>query len=428
MSNLHDRLQRLRSTSTTPSMEKKIIDISLPSNSQVVETEEGSFVMRECRYSFDHQHGHYSLGQLIEGYELLSRISKRFQTMKNVQSYQDLLFFDTETTGLGVGAGNVPFMIGYGYYTDTEFVSVQLFIRHPGEERAMLLYFNDFIQRFTHLVTYNGRTFDWPIVKNRYVMNRIPFTDGDLEQLDLLYISRNLWKNSIISCRLSNVEEQRLGIRRHNDVSGAFAPMIYFQYLADGDVGPLEGVFLHNELDVLTLATLAVHLGTILAGQLELTKVTTDDVFRIGVWLDQVELLELAEMAFAELMKRPADARRRYLLAIANIYKKKKRFEQAVPLWEETADIGRVGQVMPSFHMLQPLIELAMYYEHQCKRYDQALDLVEEALNRAEKRQAIRRLSDKDRQLMEQLHKRRARLMTKVYRGVSGDVDLLTFQ
>ncbi|MEX1029525.1 MAG: ribonuclease H-like domain-containing protein [Paenibacillaceae bacterium] len=427
MSNLHDRLQRLRSTSTTPSTEKKIMDISLPSNSRVVETDEGSFVMRECRYSLDHQHGHYSLGQLVEGYELLSRISKRFQSMKNVQSYRDLLFFDTETTGLGVGAGNVPFMIGYGYYTHTEFVSVQLFIRHPGEERAMLLYFNEFIQRFTHLVTYNGRTFDWPIVKNRYVMNRIPFTDGDLEQLDLLYISRNLWKNSIISCRLSNVEEQRLGIRRHNDVSGAYAPMIYFQYLADGDVGPLEGVFLHNELDVLTLATLAVHLGTILAGQLDLSKVHTDDVFRIGVWLDQVELLEQAEIAFAELLKRPAETRRRYLLAIATLYKKKKWFEQAVQLWEEAAGIGRVGQVTHPIHMLQPLIELAMYYEHQCKRYDQALDLVEEVLNRAEKRQAIRRLSDKDRQLIEQLHKRRARLMTKVYRGVSGEVDLLMF-
>lgn len=427
MSNLQDRLQRLRSTSPIQSIEKKTRDISLPSNSRVVETDEGSFVLRECRYSLDHKHGHYTLGKLVEGYDLLSRISKRFQSMKSVQSYKDLLFFDTETTGLGVGAGNVPFMIGYGYYTDTEFIAMQLFIRHPGEERAMLLYFHEFIQSFTHLVSYNGRTFDWPIVKNRYVLNRIPFADGELEQLDLLYISRNLWKNSIISCRLSNVEEQRLGIRRHNDVSGAFAPMIYFQYLSDGDVGPLEGVFLHNELDVLTLATLAIHLGTILAGQLDLTNVHTDDVYRIGIWLDQANLPELAEDAFVELLKRPAESRRKYLLPIATLYKKKRQFEQAVLLWNEAAGIGRVGQALHSLHTLQPLIELAMYYEHQCKRYGEALDLVEEALNRAEKRQAIRRLSDKDRQLLEQLHKRRARLMAKVYRGVGGDVDLLNF-
>jgi uncharacterized protein YprB with RNaseH-like and TPR domain len=428
MSNLHDRLQRLRGTSTAPSSEKKIIDNSLPSHSTIVETGEGSFVMRECMYSLDHQHGHYKLGQVVEGYELLSRISKRFQTMNHVRSYRDLLFFDTETTGLGVGAGNVPFMIGYGYYTDTEFVSVQLFIRHPGEERAMLIYFGEFIQRFTHVVTYNGRTFDWPIVRNRYVMNRISIEDHDLEQLDLLYISRNLWKNSIISCRLSNVEEQRLGIIRHNDVSGAYAPMIYFQYLADGDVGPLEGVFLHNELDVLTLATLATHLGTILAGQLDLTKVDTDDVFRIAVWLDQADLTDLAELALTELMTRPADRRRTYLLAIAAMYKKKKRFERAVVLWEEAAGIGHTVQSSQPFTMLQPLIELAMYYEHQCKRYDQALDMVEEALNRAERRQAIRRLSDKDRQLIDQLHKRRARLMSKVYRVADGEVDLLSFQ
>lgn len=428
MSNLHDRLQRLRGSSTAPSSEKKNIDKSLPSNSSIVETDEGSFVMRECRYSLDHQHGYYKLGQLVEGYDLLSRISKRFQTMSNVLSYRDLLFFDTETTGLGVGAGNVPFMIGYGYYTDIDFVSVQLFIRHPGEERAMLIYFHEFIQRFTHLVTYNGRTFDWPIVKNRYVMNRIHINDGHLEQLDLLYISRNLWKNSIISCRLSNVEEQRLGIRRHNDVSGAYAPMIYFQYLADGDVGPLEGVFLHNELDVLTLATLATHLGTILAGQLDLTKVDTDDVFRIGIWLDQVNLSLLADNAFDELMTRPVDQRRRYLIAIAALYKKKKRYEQAVALWEEAAGMDHKGHSSHAYFNLQPLIELAMYYEHQCKRYNMALDFVEEALNRAERRQAIRRSSDKDRQLIVELHKRRARLMTKVYRDVGEEGDLLLFQ
>lgn len=427
MSNLQDRLQRLRSTSPIQSTEKKPTDLSLPSNSRVVTTDEGSFVMRESRHSLDHQHGHYAMGQLVEGYELLSRISKRFQTIKGVFSHKDLLFFDTETTGLGVGAGNVPFMIGYGYYTDSEFIAVQLFIRHPGEERAMLLYFYEFIQSFTHLVTYNGRTFDWPIVKNRYVLNRILFSDSDMEQLDLLYISRNLWKNSIISCRLSNVEEQRLGIRRYNDVSGAYAPMIYFQYLADGDVGPLEGVFLHNELDVLSLATLAIHLGTILAGQLDLTYVDTDDVFRIGVWLDQADLPKLAEEAFVELLKRPMEKKRRYLLSMATLYKKKKQYERAVPLWNEVAGIGRVGQALHTYNMLQPLIELAMYYEHQCKRYDQALDLVEEALNRAEKRQAIRRLSDKDRLLVEQLHKRRSRLMTKAYRGMSSDVDLLTF-
>ncbi len=427
MSNLQDRLQRLRSTSPIQSPEQKPTDLILPSNSRVVMTDEGSFVMRECRYSLDHEHGHYKMGQLIEGYNLLSRISKRFQTMKNVLSHKDLLFFDTETTGLGVGAGNVPFMIGYGYYTDSEFIAAQLFIRHPGEERAMLLYFYEFIQSFTHLVTYNGRTFDWPIVKNRYVLNRIPFLEDELEQLDLLYISRNLWKNSIISCRLSNVEELRLGIRRHHDVSGAYAPMIYFQYLADGDVGPLEGVFLHNELDVLSLATLAIHLGTILAGQLDLSHVDTDDVFRIGVWLDQADLPDLAEEAFVELLKRPAEKKRKYLLSMAALYKKKKQFERAVPLWNEAAGIGVVGQTLKTYYTLQPLIELAMYYEHQCRRYDHALDLVEEALNRAEKRQTIRRLSDKDRLLVEQLHKRRARLMTKAYRGLSGEVDLLTF-
>src|SRR5690606_25250317 len=125
------------------------------------------------------------------------------------------------------------------------FVVQQLFVRDPGEEWAMLHYFKQLAANFSHLVTYNGKSFDWPLLANRYVLNRMAEGPAELEHLDLLYIARSLWKNSLDSCRLSRVEEARLGIMREGDVPGSLVPTLYFQYLTDGDFTPLEGVFRH---------------------------------------------------------------------------------------------------------------------------------------------------------------------------------------
>src|SRR5690606_34269891 len=119
---------------------------------------------------------------------------------------EKLLFFDTETTGLGLGAGNVPFMLGFGYFERQTFVVEQCLIRHPGEEPAMLEYFAGRLARCTHIVSYNGRSFDWPVLKNRYVLNRLDFPESHLRHIDFLYPSRSLWKRVLPSCSLSVVE------------------------------------------------------------------------------------------------------------------------------------------------------------------------------------------------------------------------------
>ncbi|UJF35968.1 ribonuclease H-like domain-containing protein [Paenibacillus hexagrammi] len=177
---------------------------------------------------------------------------------------EELLFFDTETTGLGVGAGNVPFLIGIGYYSAEQFVVEQLLIRNHAEEYAMLTYVQALMSRFSRLVSYNGRTFDWPLLKNRFIMNRIKIDDSHILQLDLLYPSRSLWRNTLPSCRLSKVEESRLDFERSDDVPGSMAPTLYFQYLAEQDPNILQGVLTHNEHDILTLAALSIHFGKLL--------------------------------------------------------------------------------------------------------------------------------------------------------------------
>ena len=418
MTGLRDRIQRLKGKSATePELRQQeaSVDATLPSDSRFVDTEDGRFMMRERKYAYSHEHGLYALGDLARQHDRLTRVSKRFTGMKPVASHRELLFFDTETTGLGIGAGNVPFMLGIGFFTDDAFVVQQLFVRNPGEEAAMLAYFAELSSRFTHLVTYNGRSFDWPIVLNRFVINRIPFDGSALEQLDLLYISRNLWKHSLESCRLAKVEEERLGIHRVDDVSGALAPMIYFQYLADGNFEPLEGVFLHNEWDVLTLATLASHLGAILSGNVDYPRLATEDLFRIGVWLTDSDLHELAEHVFEALLARPEEVTLPYYGALAAIYKKQRRYEQAVSLWEKAAQTAGTHTVRGiSQSALQPLIELAVYHEHHSKQMDRALAYTEEALDRLTRRLALHLASEKERAAKQELEHRRARLHAKL--------------
>src|SRR5690606_19649763 len=99
-------------------------------------------------------------------------------------SVEQVLFLDLETTGLGVGAGNVPFMIGIAYMSNEHFVVEQALIRHPAEERAMLAYLAEKLPHFTYLATYNGKTFDWPLVQNRFILSGLGRNIWEPKHLD----------------------------------------------------------------------------------------------------------------------------------------------------------------------------------------------------------------------------------------------------
>lgn len=113
--------------------------------------------------------------------------------------HERLLFMDTETTGLGHGAGNVPFMIGIGFYEGDRFTVEQMLIRHPGEEAAMLGYLQNKLKSRPVLISYNGKSFDWPIVKNRYIMNRMPLQAEPAGHIDFFCIRPEAYGS--IRCR-----------------------------------------------------------------------------------------------------------------------------------------------------------------------------------------------------------------------------------
>jgi uncharacterized protein YprB with RNaseH-like and TPR domain len=165
------------------------------------------------------------------------------------------LYLDTETTGLMGGTGTVPFLLGLAYHEGEHFVVEQVLLRTFAEERAMLLHLERRLRAASCVITYNGKTFDLPLLRSRAVLNRVrPLSEP--VHLDLLHVARRLHRHRLSSCSLKSIESQVLGRDRVGDVEGAEIAAIYWHYVRTGDGDVLAGVLEHNELDVLSMISL----------------------------------------------------------------------------------------------------------------------------------------------------------------------------
>ncbi len=170
------------------------------------------------------------------------------------------LFLDTETTGLGAGAGTIPFLLGLAYYEQGRLVADQLLLEGPEQEPAMLETLRELCARCDVLVTFNGKSFDWPLLEGRYVMNTLPGLNR-LPHLDLLHVSRRIHRRRLGKCTLKHIESAVLGFEREGDVEGAEVASRYTHYLRSGDVAGLVQVVDHNTWDVISMAALVALYG-----------------------------------------------------------------------------------------------------------------------------------------------------------------------
>ncbi len=169
--------------------------------------------------------------------------------------FRRVLYLDTETTGLAGGTGTVPFLVGLAWFEDRSLRVQQLFLRRLGEEGPLLRVLAERMAAASCLVTFNGKSFDWPLLRTRFVLNRVP-VPAELPHLDLLHCSRRVFKYRGSGARLVHLEEQILGHRRVDDVDGALIPDLYFRFLRDGRGSALTPVLEHNANDLLLLAAL----------------------------------------------------------------------------------------------------------------------------------------------------------------------------
>lgn len=388
----------------------------------LVRNEIGEFLAKETRYPLDYQHGHHAFAEWDEAVRSLTAFHGDEQVMgaaaKGVVPStfvpirpDNVLFLDLETTGLGAGTGNVPFMLGIAYYEDNHYVVRQSIIRHPAEERAMLADLKARLPQFQYLVTYNGRTFDWPLIQSRFIMNGFGSKVWEPLHLDFLHPSRSIWRNTLVSCKLSYVEEERLGVFREDDLPGSEAPGRYFAYLADGDPKPLLDVFRHNEIDMLSLAALAIRFGHLLAGRVGSSvpmPTEPEELVRTGLWLERMGEIDSAAPLLTNV-RRVQDASPSVWNRLAERDKRLGQWEDAIALWQKAANAAE----RTSFPNWEAHIELSMYYEHKTKDVSQALIYARSALELALGQPLSGRADSKRRKEIDALRHRLDRLMRK---------------
>jgi len=166
-----------------------------------------------------------------------------------------LVLLDTETTGLGTAAGTVAFLIGVARWDGASLEVRQLWLPDQAAERTLLDALEASLPPTACLVTYNGRTFDWPLLVARYRLHRRPPPPLG-GHLDLLPVARQLWRHRLADARLVSVEAGVAHLQRHEDLPGALVPDRYFAYLRDGAAWPLLAIGRHNREDVVTMGRL----------------------------------------------------------------------------------------------------------------------------------------------------------------------------
>src|SRR5713226_1660608 len=196
--------------------------------------------------------------------ELLSRTRDESlfrKTRAALQDPEEWLFLDTETTGLAGGTGTYAFLIGLAWWDASGLQVEQFFMRDFAEEHSLLHELAARVAERPVLVTFNGKSFDWPLLENRFTMTRSIAVPRLAVHLDLLHPARALWKLRLGSVRLVELERRvldapRLGWHRDDDVASELIPQFYFDYLRGGPIEPLAGVVRHNQMDLRGLAAL----------------------------------------------------------------------------------------------------------------------------------------------------------------------------
>ena len=312
------------------------------------------------------------------------------------------LFIDTETTGLSGGAGTVAFLIGVGRVYGDIFVVKQYLMQDYSCETEMLLALKQDFDECETVVHFNGKRFDMPLLRDRLLLKRIDdYTEG-VEQLDLMYPARAVWKLRLGTCRLGYIETKILGLPERDDIPGSEIPQRYFESVRALDTQLLDDVIEHNRQDIYTLALLLAKLNEVFSSPEKLDEQL--DLFSMGRCMERHGEIRAAERLFLKAsMPRPiksvSDIRsERYRgesnLRLYILSRRRGMFDACEMILKNMVKRGQMGTI--------PVFELCKLYEHRLKRFDDALE------------QCDRLLANCDETERESLTERRKRILNKL--------------
>ncbi|MBK7776472.1 MAG: ribonuclease H-like domain-containing protein [Sandaracinaceae bacterium] len=227
-------------------------------------TEHGELHVVEHRCALEQQHGARAIkaARTVDA-DVVATLALDPQ-MRGLD-FSRALYIDTETTGLMGGTGTVPFLIGTAAFEGEQLVVRKLMLRRLGEEAPMLHALAEQLREASCVVSFNGKSFDWPLLRTRFVMNRVKAPPVP-PHLDLLHCARRVFKGRMERVRLVDIEREVLGFQRVDDVAGSEIPGLYMAYLRGGDAAPIARIIEHNRLDLIALAALLAELVGQFAG------------------------------------------------------------------------------------------------------------------------------------------------------------------
>lgn len=367
MPSLRDRLSNLglkRGTELQVPSSKVRISMAELLNGTSFENQFGKVVIVEKSYPYGYQHG------IVQFYDQVdtNTIHKAGKLSTNTTNLKKLVFLDTETTGLAGGTGTLAFLIGVARFDDNGLRLTQFLIEDPSDEPAMLLALSNYGLDIEAVVTFNGKSFDMPLIKTRYLLNRMPYPFSEWGHLDLLHLSRRIWRQRLANRSLKDLEVEILHLPRSEDeVPGWMIPEIYFNYLRTGDASQIANVVYHNAMDIVSLAALYINITHMLDQDLFSNHLHELDVFAIGQVYENIGEIEKATHIYEHCLEnKHLSTQKRIEISskLALLYKKQTYWEKSVPYWISNGNNGD----------LESCVELAKFFEHESRDPKKALE------------------------------------------------------
>ena len=366
-----DQIQKPKPKSAIPLSSDKSIEKVI--DGELFENSFGISFVKTKEYQADFLHGNKYLNQ-VEGIKskFLQLAGKDEDLIKI--DLKKSIYFDTETTGLAGGSGTYIFLAGLGFFQGEKFILKQFFLRDFPDEPAFLNSIHEIFQKFENLVSFNGKSFDWPLLQTRFISHRIKNKMINPPHLDLLHASRRIWKRRLVDCSLGNIERNILNVQRSGDIPSFLIPQMYFEYLRNKDATPMKQIFYHNEIDILSLVSLAIELHDIHKNPF-LKLEHNQDLLTLANYYDTNNQLDRNIEIYSSLFEKEINQAHKKDLGIklGFCYKRTEQWQKAVNLWLEILNIGNFR--------IEPYEELAKFYEHRDKNFLNAEKIVVQALD-----------------------------------------------
>jgi len=380
-----------------------------------VETPFGRCLIVDRRYEADRWHGSIQIGQCevddlnalrILDPALTVSLCDRGQTpVVGLRTFPRTVFIDLETTGLSGGAGTVAFLVGCGFFDLGAFQVRQFLLTSYASERALLWAVAEFFKDADLIVTYNGKSFDVPVMETRWLFHRLQMPLDGVPHFDMVHPARRLWRPRAAAtemdeggCRLGTLERTLFEVNRVGDVGGFEVPARFFRFLRSGDPRPLEAVLEHNRFDLVSLAAvMARAVDLVRSGHLACRDcgeaLALGRVYERAAADDRIGGRERVFVQAGSCYQRGAesratDIRAEALYRLALWHRRERRFAEAAAIWREVLDLteSRGVRRMTGMRALRRFAAeaLAIHHEHRDRDLDSARELALFALEEAE--------------------------------------------